>query len=243
MLKLFTGVFLTGCFLLVLTSAYAQSTNPAHPFTTIWVVGSERSLTLSMNPEYSYAFHYHWEHVSDKTNKGNGFHTQGNLTLTFPKPGMYRLEITGTFPHFYDYPREQLVDVMQWGSIAWKSMKGSFSHWPGVDFSAADRPDLTGVTDMSNLFSQAIHFNGDIGYWDVSHIKRMNDLFNGAGLSPEKYDRILMSWAQQPLQHGVNLGGRGIVYCQAGKARNKLIKTYSWTINDDGSCLQLAGSK
>src|SRR5690606_7362890 len=36
----------------------------------------------------------------------------------------------------------------------------------------------SGITDMSNLFSGATSFNGDISSWDVSNVTTMSSMFN-----------------------------------------------------------------
>ncbi len=40
--------------------------------------------------------------------------------------------------------------------------------------------DVSGVTDMSGLFSYATEFNGDLSKWDVSNVQNMQSMFNGA---------------------------------------------------------------
>ena len=59
--------------------------------------------------------------------------------------------------------------------------------WPrGDSQSAVDGPhgpigewDVSGVKDMSRVFSYAKSFNGDISKWDVSKVKDMTDMFLG----------------------------------------------------------------
>ena len=45
---------------------------------------------------------------------------------------------------------------------------------------ATDAPDLSGVTDMTNMFSGASSFNGDISGWDVSRVTDMDGMFLSA---------------------------------------------------------------
>ena len=40
--------------------------------------------------------------------------------------------------------------------------------------------DVSLVTDMSNLFSDAAEFNQDISAWDVSNVYRMEEMFEDA---------------------------------------------------------------
>ena len=55
---------------------------------------------------------------------------------------------------------------------------------------ATDTPDLSLVTDMSEMFGGASSFNGDLSSWDVSSVTDMSDMFGGA----TSFDRPLNAW-------------------------------------------------
>jgi len=62
----------------------------------------------------------------------------------------------------------------------------------------------------------------------------MQYMFSGANLSTANYDAILIGWNNLPsLQNNVTLDSSAH-YCQGETARNNIISTYSWTINDAG---------
>ena len=50
--------------------------------------------------------------------------------------------------------------------------------------------NISGVTDMSDLFNGAYMFNGDISEWDVSRVTNMNRMFMGA----TSFNRDLSKW-------------------------------------------------
>jgi surface protein len=88
---------------------------------------------------------------------------------------------------------------------------------------------------ISSMFSGATSFNQDLSGWDVTFINRMNNAFDNSGLSPTNYSNMLNAWSLQALPSNVTLGANGISYlASAGTARQTLIDTYSWIINDAG---------
>jgi surface protein len=56
--------------------------------------------------------------------------------------------------------------------------------------SATDVPDLSGVTDMSNMFSGASAFNGDISDWNTSSVIYMEGVFSSASA----FNQPIGSW-------------------------------------------------
>lgn len=100
-----------------------------------------------------------------------------------------------------------------------------------------DRWDVSNVTMMSSLlggmFEGATSFNQDLGNWDVSNVTAMDKMFNGSGLSSENYDRILVGWADGNVQENVELGAKGITFCQGESARDILLNK-GWQIDDGG---------
>ena len=52
-------------------------------------------------------------------------------------------------------------------------MKSSFEGTYNMMYRATDAPDLSGVTDMSNMFAEASLFDGNLSVWDVSTVETM----------------------------------------------------------------------
>jgi gliding motility-associated-like protein len=99
--------------------------------------------------------------------------------------------------------------------------------------------DVSNVTDMWSMFREATAFNQNLGNWDVSNVFDMGSMLDNSGLSIANYDSTLVGWASLPsLQASVTLGAGSLTYCQGETARNSIVSTYSWTINDAGpNCL------
>jgi surface protein len=80
---------------------------------------------------------------------------------------------------FFDNPRK-LINVAQWGDVAWSDMFAAFYYCENMEMTATDVPNLSGVTDMGYMFYEARKFNGTIGGWNVSNVKFMNSMFQYA---------------------------------------------------------------
>ena len=96
--------------------------------------------------------------------------------------------------------------------------------------------DVSSVTSMLSMFAEATAFNQSLKNWDVSNVTNMKRMFNGANsLSHTNYDNLLLGWSALTLHSDVTLDASS-KYCsnEALAARNEIISTYNWTINDGG---------
>lgn len=85
----------------------------------------------------------------------------------------------------------KLIDVSQWGSVPWSSMANMFKGCTSlVRFSASDAPDLSTVTDLSNMFYGASSFNDAIDEWETDSVTNMANLFYGASA----FNQNIGSW-------------------------------------------------
>ena len=105
----------------------------------------------------------------------------GNQAHTYKAAGTYTVSIYGDFPQIYlPYHPEsppKLQSIEQWGDIRWKSMRGAFSGAINMVYRATDAPDLSAVTDTSEMFAHAFIFNGSLSNWDVSSVTDMSQMF------------------------------------------------------------------
>ncbi|MFV0346229.1 MAG: BspA family leucine-rich repeat surface protein [Bacteroidales bacterium] len=113
--------------------------------------------------------------------------------------------------------RHGFMDVVQWGSSRWETMKDAFWECKYMDVTASDTPDLSiakstsgmfyGATeligtkvfedwDMSNIenmswmFFKALIFNQDVGGWEVRNVTDMSSMFGFT----RKFNRDLSRW-------------------------------------------------
>ncbi|HEY0965478.1 MAG TPA: BspA family leucine-rich repeat surface protein [Candidatus Saccharimonadales bacterium] len=104
-----------------------------------------------------------------------------------------------------------------------------------------DHWNVSNVATMSYMFNSATSFNQSLGSWNVSSVTDMSGMFDGApAFSTANYDATLEGWSAHTLQSGVTLDATGNNFCTAEAARQSIIDTYGWTINDAGqACLYI----
>jgi surface protein len=97
-----------------------------------------------------------------------------------------------------------------------------------------DSWDVSNVTDMHRMFWQAAAFNQNVGYWDVANVADVRYMFDESGLSSENYDALLNGWSIQILPSSLTFDVSAKYSSASEAARQSIIDTYNWTINDDG---------
>lgn len=95
--------------------------------------------------------------------------------------------------------------------------------------------DVGEVTTMSAMFAVATSFDQSLADWNIVNVTNMTNMFTGgSGLSFENYDDTISAWNLLVLQPNVTFDGGTSTYCLSADARQNIIDTYSWTINDSG---------
>ncbi|MEH6764690.1 MAG: BspA family leucine-rich repeat surface protein [Aequorivita antarctica] len=107
----------------------------------------------------------------------------GNVTHTYPAPGTYQVRISGSFPRILfngSGDRQKILKVLNWGNIQWSSMDSAFEGCSNLHIEATDKPDLSNVTSLNEMFRNATSMNDNLNNWDVSTITSMIGTFEGA---------------------------------------------------------------
>ena len=146
-------------------------------FITTWrTTTADESITIPTTGT-GYNYTVHWGDGTSESGK------TGDATHTYTSAGDYTVSIGGVFPRIYFNNRgdtTKILDVTQWGDIAWTSMENAFYGANNLTVTATDAPDLSGVTSMYQMFSGATSFNGDIGGWNTAQVTNMQSMFNRA---------------------------------------------------------------
>ena len=149
-------------------------------FVTTWQVTAGQTITIPTHSTETYNYTVNW-------GDGNHSTTQtGDATHTYAESGTYTVRIGGDFPQIYfnadsgNTNSNSIIAINQWGSQQWTSMASAFEGATNLIGKATDRPYLSRVTDMSEMFKNASKFNQEIGDWDVSGVTDMSALFQYA---------------------------------------------------------------
>ena len=177
----------------------------------------------------------------------------------YDKPGAYIVRLMGDVDavSFHETPSaNKLINILNWGSIQWKTLKGAFSGCKNLVGTASDEPSLTYCTDISYAFMNASKFVGNVSgwdvrnvssatgtflnaksfnqnleLWDVQNIAAFQNFLKGTRLSSENFERTITKWAKLPrLQRNVviSFGDAELHNEEAIAAKNHIISNYSW---------------
>ncbi len=133
-----------------------------------------------------YNYNIYWSGV-DNSYTGELLWRTAATTITFPSTGTYQVQITGAFPQIYinsnANTRQKLLSVDQWWTGVWRSMQNAFYGANNMVINATDTPNLSTVTNMSQMFRAATTLvdNGwAMNTWDVSKVTTMQSMFSSA---------------------------------------------------------------
>ncbi|MBK8194338.1 MAG: BspA family leucine-rich repeat surface protein [Lewinellaceae bacterium] len=144
----------------------------ADAFITTWKTnnpGTSNSSSITI-PTTGSGYNYEVDWDNDGTYDQSGI--TGNVTHDFGAAGTYTIRIRGSFPRIYFNnvgDRRKLLGISQWGAIAWTSMESAFDGCSNLNISATDVPNLSGVTNMSEMFQACTALNGPGQHRQLEH--------------------------------------------------------------------------
>ncbi len=160
--------------------AYAQSQTD-DPFLTTWETTlPNQTISIHVSVHSGGTLTIDWGDGSTATS----VITNGVQSHTYATAGLYRVTMTGDLSQINlgdsDSTPTLLHSINQWGDIRWSTMSSAFRDASKMTYNATDAPNLSQVTDMSNMFTRASAFNGDLSDWDTSSVTSMRAMFSEA---------------------------------------------------------------
>lgn len=177
---------------------------PADEFITVWQSNNSGQSGSNEIRFYGSGTGYTliWEEVGNEiANNGTlvaGTITSGNYQLiTFPTAATYRVRVdpttSGIFTTFKQAEdRLKLLEVAQWGSTTWSGFFQAFRSCVNMNVTAADAPDLSQATTLSQMFTFCSNLVGNSAFntWQTGTITDMSGMFWGATL----FNQSLSNW-------------------------------------------------
>ena len=105
--------------------------------------------------------------------------------------------------------------------------------------------DVSNATWITGMFNAATAFDQDLGSWDIRGVveaSKLNNFLQGAKLSSENYDKLLIGWSNRgglltELPFTFKAGDSNYCSDEAESARQNIKDTYGWVFQDAGkSC-------
>ena len=158
------------------------SEDPTVDFVTTWrTTGNNQDVTIPVHPRFAYNYTVIWgDDASDTGVTGDAAHT-------YAEAGDHQVRIYGTYPRIFlnaHTDASKLISIDQWGSNRWTSMGSAFNGASSMVYNATDVPDLSGVTNMTNMFFTVPPnpSTATSSGWNVSKVTNMGYMFNGASV-------------------------------------------------------------
>ncbi|WP_144283034.1 BspA family leucine-rich repeat surface protein [Chryseobacterium echinoideorum] len=93
----------------------------------------------------------------------------------------------------------KIIEINQWGSTIWSSMRGAFHGCRNINMTATDTPNLSNVSDMSYMFGscEALVGNSSFNNWNTSAVTTLEETFSGCLL----FNQPIGNWNTSNVQN------------------------------------------
>ena len=130
---------------------------------------------------------------------GDGNVEDGNGTPShaYAAPGTYDIRIISDMDKMAQMSggvsppiSSTITHILSWGNIQWSSMAQMFATCTQLVSVPNTAPDLSNVTDMSQMFLYCIAFDQDLSHWNTSNVTNMDSVFNSCSV----FNQPIGSW-------------------------------------------------
>lgn len=179
------GLQFVTIFLLAWTTLLHFAQAQSSPFITRWDLSKPggAATTLTFGVATAGTVSYTWQQVGS-TASGSGTFSGSTLTITsLPANAIIDLSIDPVnFQRIninYGTSRQRLIEIKQWGTVAWSSMQKAFYGCSNMALTATDTPNFAAVTNMSYMFASCSAFNQSVNNFNTAAVTDMSSMFYG----------------------------------------------------------------
>ncbi|MEZ0005649.1 surface protein [Flavobacterium sp. 28YEA47A] len=179
------------------TGANFSITAATGDFVTVWSAANSGSITFYINTSSGGSVDYFWKASGGTTGRGTfaagsttvsvtGLPVNQTITLNLKPDNLKAFSTQNSSSAL------RLMDVAQWGTANWSTMRWAFKGAQNLNITATDIPDFSGLTDLSSMFEECISLTGpaNIDSWDMSNVIEMRYMFAGAKV----FNQNIGSW-------------------------------------------------
>jgi len=217
-------------------------------FVTVWnlAIAGSGATQLSLGTATSGVVNYTWQEISPGSATGSGSWSGSTLTITgLPTSSIIRLQIAPTnFQRIIintGTDRNRLSLVENWGSTAWTSMQDAFFGCANLQVTATDAPDLSGVTNMSQMFRDCTTLNSpsNINSWSTGAVTDLSYIFSSASA----FNQNISGWNTGAVTNMEGLFRQASAFNQnVGTWNTSAATNMSWMFNGASTFNQNIGS-
>lgn len=188
-------------------------------FRTRWNVATNGgTITLPLVSGGTYNFHVEW---GDSSSSDIAAWNAAAKTHTYTTAGNYEVKITGTitgwrFNQHTDAPK--LTRISEWGPLKLVNANSYFYGCTNLQITAPDVLDLTGITSLNSMFRKCSLLTTvpSMDRWDVSNVTNMSYMFTDA----VKFNQYIGSWDVGKVENFGVMFGNAAVFNQNISAWN-----------------------
>jgi surface protein len=147
---------------------------------------------LPLQSSGTYNFLVDW---GDESNDTITIWNQAEVTHTYTSLGVYNITITGTIMGWqFDYggDRLKILEIQQWGCLQLGNSGSYFYGCSNLNLTATDDLNLMGTTNLFRAFRGCVNLgsNGNMNGWNVSSVTTMYQMFSNA----ESFNQPISNW-------------------------------------------------
>jgi hypothetical protein len=189
-------LFLIVTTLSLLSTTHAQKDSTQ--FVTTWRTynngsGGDSSIFIYADTNYVYNYDIDWNDDGVFDMLG----VTGSILHRYSDTGTFTVRIKGQFQRFLAVNpsigsttvNEKILSINQWGDGVWNNVDSMFAGAVKMRYKATDKPNLSNINSLREMFRNCLVFNGNLNDWDVSMVNDLTGMFEECTLFNQPVDR------------------------------------------------------